>query len=313
MKPIRSVLAAGAASAALLAACGSGGSSSGALSGLSPRQATVAALQKFQATSLKYELDGKVTVDASKLQNAPADVVNQITQALGGASGVTISGSGQQESPQRAQVTLTVKPVVSDTITAVQYDGTFYYSLDGGKTFGSGGSLSSLTSGFSITPDQSSKLFGGLPDGAFADKGQTSMDGVTVEHYAATITKDQLFQALAGGSGSSSASQQNLQLIEQFITVGTSTVDAYVRTDNGLLDRYGANFSLSFDLGKLVQAFGGLGSSSDTSSAPSGSLTIGLTANVHVHDYGTSIRIDKPTVDPNAPKLPSGLGGLFGG
>jgi hypothetical protein len=262
---------------------------------------------------LKFDLDGKITIDASKLQNAPADVVNQITQALGGGNGLTISGSGEEESPQRVQITMSLKPLVNQTITAVQYDGTFYYSLDGGRTFGSGGSLSSLTSGFSITPDQSSKLFGSLPDSAFSDKGQTSMDGVTVEHFVATITKDQLFQSLAGGSGSSSSAQQNLQLIEQFISVGNAAVDTYVRTDNGLLDRYSANFSLAFDLGKLVQAFGGLGGSSPGSGAPSGSLTIGVTANVHVHDYGASIHIDKPTVDPNAPKLPSGLGGLFGG
>ena len=315
MKPTPSLVAAAGASALLLlAACGSGGSST-ALNGLSPRQATINALQKFQSTSLKYDLDGKISVDTSKLQNAPPDVVDQITSALGGAGGVTLSGTGEQESPQRVRVALSLKPVVSETITGVQYDGTFYYSLDGGKTFGSGGSLTSLTNGFAITPDQSSKLFGNLPDSAFTDKGQTSIDGVTVEHFSAAISKDQLFQAIAGGLGSSSQSQQNLQLIEQFITVGAATIDAYVRPDTGQLDRYGANFSIVFDVGKLIQAFGGIGSSSDSSASgtPSGSLTVGVTANVHLHDYGASIHIDKPTVDPNAPKLPSGLGGLFGG
>lgn len=312
MKPF-SLFVAGAATAAILAACGSGSSSS-ALSGLSPRQAAINALQKFQSTSLKYDLDGKISIDASKVQNAPPDVVNQITQALGGSNGLTISGTGEQESQQRVKVTVSLKPLVSETITGVQYDGTFYYSLDGGKTFGSGGSLSSLTSGFSITPDQSAKLFGGLPDSSFTEKGQTSIDGVTVEHYQATFTKDQLFQSIAGGSGSSSSAQQNLQLIEQFITIPSATVDSYIRTDNGAFDRYGANITLGFDLGKLVQALGGVGSgASGAAGTPSGTLFIGILANVHLHDYGASIHIDKPTVDPNAPKLPSGLGGLFGG
>jgi hypothetical protein len=317
MRLIHSVVPVTAVGALLLAACGSS-SSTNALSGVSPKQATIQSLQKFSTTSVKYDLDGKVTVDSSKLQGISSDQLHQITGALGGAGGVTLTGTGEQESQKRSSVTLSVKPLVSQTVTAVTYDGEFFYSVDGGKTFGTGGSLSSLTGGFGVTPDQSQQLFSALPDGSYSDTGQTQMDGLTVEHYSAAITKDQLFQAISGASTSTgSQQQQNLALIQQFITAGTSSVDAYVRTDNGQLDRYTADINFGFDLGALVGAFAGLGSGSSSSTsggaAPSGTLGIGLTLGVHLHDFGTPITITKPTADPNAPKLPSGLGGLFGG
>ena len=290
--------------ALVLAGCGKGAN---AVSGLSPAQAVQAANTKFTAQSFKFDLDGKLTIDASKLKGDPA-TLGQLN-ALG--SGVTLTGSGEEENPQRLQMVLGLKPVVDKPVTVVAYDGTAYAALDG-THFTDAGSLKSVTGGIGITPTDISTYLSN-PGNNIQDKGSEQMDSLQTEHYQVPL--DQSFLQKALGQATQGQSQNPFaSVIEQLVQFTGGSIDVWVNQADGSLDRSKVVFTLSFDLDKLSQLFGGLsqGSGGNSSSAtPSGSVGIGLNLDFHPHDYGTAVTITRPTVDPSAPKLPGGLN-LFG-
>ena len=311
MRSLTSIASASLALALSLGACGSGGNSSatsGPLAGLTAKDVIKTAADKTPATSLKFDMDGKLTVDTSKLSGIPADQLG----ALGSlASGLTVSGTGEQESTQRQSLTLNLKPLVDQPVTAVLYDGQSYFSLDGGKTFGSAGSLKSLTGGIGLTPSDITGYLNAL-GASVKDAGAVTKDGVATEHITATLDKDFLTKALGSSAG---AGQSNLvQAFSSLITLRSGNLDAWIRQEDARLDRITMSFAIDFDLGKLGSIFSGSGGTTPQSGVPTGVLTLALNLTMHLHDYGASIHITKPTVDPNAPTMPPGLGGssIFG-
>ena len=289
-----------------LAGCGKGASSN-ALSGLSAQQAVQQASTKFASQSFKFDLDGNLSVDASKLKGDPQSL-SQL-KALG--SGISLSGTGEQESPQRVQLVMSIKPLVDKPVTVVGYDGTAYAALDG-THFADAGSLKSVTGGLGVTPGDISTYLSNL--GNVQDKGSESIDGLTAEHYQVALDQSFLSKALGQASQGQSANPF-AGIIEQLVQFTGGAIDIWVNQADGSLDRTKVAFTLNFDLDKLSQLFGGLGqggaSSTSSSSAPAGSIGLGLNVDIHPHDYGTPVTITRPTVDPNAPKLPGGLN-LFG-
>lgn len=305
-----------AALATALAACGNSSTSSspsGALSGVSARQAVVQALQKAGTSPLKYDLGGTAGVDSSSLKNVPADLATSITGLIGSGGNITVAGRVEQESAARYRITLDLKPAVNATVTGVVYDGTFYYSLDGGKVYGSGGSLKSLT-GVGFTPTDLNQLLGQMGDQSFKDLGPATAGGQPVEHYQVPLTVDDLVRALAPsspGATPSAADQQNLQALAQLITLKGSSIDVQVAGD-GHLAGYGVNLEFGVDVGRLAGLFGG--GAAAGSAAPSGAINITLAVTSTVSDYGSPVTVTRPTVTPGAPRLPPGLGGgLLGG
>lgn len=316
MRPLRpAATIAGLAATALLAACGSSTSSSGGgQSGQTARQAVLASITSASATSLRYDISGSGGVDSSSLKNVPSNLAGAITGAFGSASSLTVAGRAEQESAVRYKVTIDLKPAVAQTVTGVAYDGTFFYSLDGGRIFGSGGSLQSLT-GVGITPTDVGRLLGTIDDQSFKDLGQASLDGRSTEHYSVALTVDTLVKALAAptspGATPSAADQQNLAAIAQLLSVDPSSIDVYTQAD-GHLAGYGVSLNFGIDVGKLAGLFGGGATSG--ASPPSGRIAVKVDVASRVTDYGSAITITRPTVSPGAPRLPTGIGGgFFGG
>ena len=66
-----------------------------------------------------------------------------------------------------------------------------------------------------------------------------------------------------------------------------------------------------FDFSKISSLFGATPGANLKKTGPGGTLDFDVAVSAHLHDYGAKITIRKPTVDPTAPKPPSG--GLFGG
>src|SRR5258708_15450432 len=97
---MRSLASLGCAALALAlarGACGSSGNASSATSGplvgLTAKDIIKTTADKTPATSLKFDIDGKLSVDTSKLTGIPADQLG----ALGSlASGLTVTGTGEQ-------------------------------------------------------------------------------------------------------------------------------------------------------------------------------------------------------------------------
>ena len=282
-------LAACACVAGAVVACGGGSSPSSAIANLSPQDIIKASAQQAQQNSLRFDLSAKFGIDTSHLVNANSNLLGPL------AGGIQLTGHGDQESAQRERVTMLLAPLLTQQIVAVLYDGTSYVSLDGSR-FAQYGSLRQLTGGFGTTPSDLKDYLGSLA--SVSDMGTTQIDGMTVEHLRAGIDKSYIDRALAGSQA---------QQLRRFIDFQGGTVDAYVVPQTGRLDRVNAHLGLSFNLSAL---FGAIGGQAPPTQLPSGSLGVAVDYSVHLFDYGAKITVTKPTVDPNAPKVPSG--GLFG-
>src|SRR5258708_93512 len=185
MRSPLAVAAVGVIGVVTMAGCGR----SNALSGLSPGQAVQLANTKFTAQSFKFELDGKLSIDTSKLRG-DAQTQNQL-KALG--SGISLTGSGEAQNPQRVKVVLTITPLLDKPVTVIGYDGAGYAALDGAH-FSDVGSLKSATGGIGVTPGDVSTYLSNL--GNVQDKGAERMDSLDTEHYQVPLDQSFLAKAL---------------------------------------------------------------------------------------------------------------------
>ena len=131
-----STLGAAVVAAALLAT-GCGGATN-VLQGRSPQQIVRLASSQITSTSLRMKLDGRVHIDASGVQGIPAD---QLQQFAGSMQGIAITGSADVQNARRLRMTITLPSVPGTSMVVVVYDGSFYVSRDGGKTFADAGDL----------------------------------------------------------------------------------------------------------------------------------------------------------------------------
>ncbi len=302
MRSAPALVAAGIVVTTLLGGCGS----SSAINGLSPKDIVKLTSQKVSQQSLRADLSGRFIVDASHLTGVSAADLKRFGA---GGNGYTLTGKEEQESPKRLQLVVTLQPDY-DNATIVVYDGQTYYSKDG-KRFASAGPLSSLTAGIGITPGDLTNDLGFLGD--LRDLGSTTQDGMTVEHLQAAIDQNVLDQVLGASVSSQSPNLSGLaDIFKQFITVKAGTIDMYVDPATANLDRVDMKLQFSFDFSKIATLFGGTASPAPKKKAgPGGTLDFDVAVGSHIHDYGAKITVTRPTVDPTAPKPPSG--GLFGG
>ena len=307
MRPARYLVAAGALAAVAISGCGSHSNASS--SAQQAQLAVAAAAQKSATASLRYDLTANVGLDTSKLTGLSAAEVSKLT----GLQNVAVTADAEQESASRQKVNLTLKyGTESHTATIVNYDGTVYYSADG-SAFESGATPKQLSGGLGTTLNQPAKYLESLP--GFQDKGTTQQDGLTVEKYEATIDQSligKLFAgALAQGTGQNNpalAPQVAAMLqgfLQQLVHVDSGTADAYVRSDDGRLDRATVTTSLTLDLSNLGSILGGLQSlgatghgatSNASASLPGGQIHANIAASAHLYDYGAPITVTKPTV-----------------
>lgn len=322
MRPARYLVAAGALTAVAVSGCGNHGTAS---SSIAAQLAVAAAAQKSQAASLRYDLTAKIGVDASKLTGVSAAELGK----LSGLQSIAVTADAEQESASRQKIDLTFKSGTgSHTATVVDYDGTVYYSVDGGA-FESGTTPKQLSGGLGTALNQPAKYLDTIP--GFQDKGTTHEDGVSVERYEATVDQGLISRLFAGalapggGQSNSAVPPQVASMLQGFLQklvhIDSGAADAYVRSDDGRLDRATLTTSLTVDLSSLGSILGGLQSLGGTdhaaSSAGQGSLLGGqvhanIDVNAHLYDYGASIVVTKPTaVTSTSAQGSEGLG-LFG-
>lgn len=312
MRHLTRLVSAAAAAGIALTACGGG---TNVLKGKSPQDIVKLASTSVSSGSYHMALHGTVSIDTSKIQGLPPEALSSMTSML---KNMTMSGNGDVESPQRIKMTMSLKPLLSNDVVVVMYDGKVYVSQDGGKTYADGGSLN--LQGLPITPeDQLNEL---KDTGQVTDQGATVRNGTNVEKIHAVISNDyinQVFSKLGGGgSGASAQEMQQLgQIFQQTMTLQNSSLDAYVRQSDGKMDSTDSTVNLSIDMGKFMQAIlqllSGMGQlpSGAAGQLPnvSGTMTVGESSTATFSGYGSRITVTQPTVDPNAP-VPSG--GIFG-
>jgi hypothetical protein len=304
--PMRSAcqLAAAGILTALLAGCGG---SSSMISGLTPKDIVKVSTKHVQQQSLRADLSGRFVLDASHLTNVTPAQLRQFG-ALG--NGYTLSGHQDQESLRRLQLTLTLLPDYNNSVVVV-YDGQTFYSKDGTR-FAAAGQLSSLTAGIGITPGDLSNYLGFLGD--LKDLGTATQDGMTVEHLQSNIDQNILDQVLGASVGPSPNANGFADLFKQFIEVQGGTIDMYVVPATAELDRIDMKLRFAFNFSKISGLFGATATPVPRKGGPTipgGTLDFDVAVSSHMYDYGAKITVKKPTVDPTAPKPPTG--GLFGG
>jgi hypothetical protein len=319
----RYLVAAGAVAAVAVSGCGS---HAGASSSSSQAQLAVAAgAQNSQAASLRYDLTANIGVDASKLRGLGASELAK----LSGLQSVAVTADAEQENASRQKINLSLKSGnESHTATIVNYDGTVYYSLDGGAVE-SGAKPKQLSGGVGTALNQPAKYLDSVP--GFQDKGTVQKDGVTVEQYEAAIDQSLIAKLFAGalsqGSGQNTSEvppqvASMLQgFLQQLVHIDSGTADAYVRWDDGRLDRATLTTSLTVDLSNLGSMLGELQSLGVTdyaaTSAPQGGLPDGqvhanIKVNAHMYDYGASITVTRPNAVASTSTQGSDGLGLFG-
>jgi len=297
-------LAAGSLLAALVAGCGG---STSAISGLTPKDIVKVSSQHVSTQSLRADLSGRFVLDPSHLTNITPQQLKQFGAI---SNGYTLTAHQDQESPRRLQLTITLQPDYNNAVVVV-YDGQTFYSKDGSK-FAAAGQLSSLTAGIGITAGDLTNYLGFL--GNLQDLGSTTQDGMTVEHLQSAIDQNVLDHVLGASVGASPSANPITDLFKQFIEVQGGAIDFYVVPATANLDRIDMKMRFAFDFSRISSLFGATATPAPHKGAPSvpgGTLDFDVAVSAHLFDYGAKITITKPTVDPTAPKPPSG--GLFGG
>lgn len=303
MRQLSRIAAASAVAGLAVTACGG---STNALQGKSPQQIVTLASASINQSSYHMVLHATLSVDTSGIKGVPQQELGQFGSIL---QNVTIDGSGDVQSAQRMRFTMTMKPVVDKTIEVVLYDGGAFVSQDGGKTFADAGSFD--FNGLPVSPADVAMILKDL--GTPQDQGSQTKDGQTVEKLHATLGQDFVSKVLSQMNGGAQA-QQFAQLFAQVMTVRSGGVDLFVRHSDGKLDAENTDATIAIDMGKLLavlaQAFGG--QLPIDASGVSGAMVLKEAGGVTFSNYGEKISISKPAVDPNAPGLPGGAGGLFG-
>lgn len=306
MRHLSRIAAAVAAAGLAVTACGG---STNVLQGKSPQQVVSLASTSITSSSYHTTIHGTLSIDTSGIQGLPPQALDQFGSML---KGVTIDGSGDVQSAQRMRVTMTMKPLLSTPIVVVLYDGSGYVSQDNGKTFADAGSFN--FSGLPVSPADVTSILKDV--GPVQDQGSQSLNGDAVEKMHATLGPDFLSKVIGQSSDSAGGqAQQLIQLFAQAMSVRSGGIDLFVRHSDGKLAAEDTTATIAVDMGKLLsalsQAFGGQLPLGDASSV-SGAMVMKITAHDTFSNFGAKFNITKPTVDPNAPGLPSGAGGLFG-
>jgi hypothetical protein len=306
MHRLATLFAGGAIAALAAIACGGATPPTNVLQGKTPEQVIKLASTQASSSSYHMKLHGTASVDVSGLQGVPPEELNQLGSLF---KNLTVEGTGDVQDSKHVRMNLTVTPLLDKPIVVVFYDGQGFVSEDGGKTFADAGSFN--LQGLPLSPDEQINALNA--GGQLKDLGTTTRNGTSVDHLHATLGPDYL-SSLLNKAGGSAQGQQLSQAFAQLIQIKDGGVDAYVRTADGKLDSMDSRLSMSFDIGKLMQlianSLGGSAGAQIPPNAVTGAMNITEDGTSSFSDYGAKIQVTKPTVDPNAPSLPTG--GLFG-
>jgi len=308
MRHLGKLAATGIAAGLLTTACGGGAAN--VLAGLTPSQVITLAGSKVTTQSYRMAVNGTVAIDASQVQGMPPGALQQLSGIL---KSFSVSGNADVQSAQRLRMAMTISvPQASGKqFVAVLYDGAYYLSLDGGRTFADGGGFN--LKGVAASPTDVKSLLTGTVNPK--NLGTTVHDGQSVEHIQASLGTNyfnDVIDKFSGSGGAAAAANQFRGLIKQIMSVRSGTVDAYVRTLDGRVESATSHVVIALDMGRLMstlmQSFGGRIPPGTTLPHVTGSMLMTVDGTDRFSDYGARITVSKPTVDPDAP----GFSSLFG-
>ncbi len=268
-------------------------------------------------TSFSASFTGGVSVNLAGVKGLPSTMQQQLTKAASLLNGATLKGTLEFQSSGSAELTYTMPPLLSETVTVLEVGGAGYYSLNGTQWYSgapAGGTGSGqLPTGLSKLRSQLQQLSSELSSAAkVTDLGSGGqINGVETEHLEAVISGSGLDGILSNaisqlGSGGGSPGAAGLGGLGALTTFGQTRIDSWVATTSHLPQKMTASSSLTVDLGALSLLAPG--------SAPtvSGSAAFGLSFSAEFGRYGANFGLSKPAqVLPGAPTMPASPLSLF--
>ncbi|HEY8736813.1 MAG TPA: hypothetical protein VIO62_07190 [Candidatus Dormibacteraeota bacterium] len=286
--------------AGLLSACAAV-SAPGATKSQTPQQTLAASAKAMsQLNSARFDVNGTVNV------TLPQALVDQL-RAKAGAQGALLTSnmtvvlkiSGAAQKPDSLQATISAKLgglTISTEVVAA--GGKLYYKdpmTSKWQVLKASGSTEPKTATGTLSYQtilDTAKSITEITDS------NSTLNGVTVEHYRLVPDLVKLFAAVsAGHSSSSPAATAALQTVLQNASL---VADVWTGTSDHLIHRLSYDADLSADLSQLA----GLMGSKASATAPAFSLPAGsmahLTAHavIDLHDFNTQLKIQAPAVTP---------------
>jgi len=284
---------------ALLSAC-AGVASPGATKAQTPQQSLAASGKAMAALqSTRFDVNGTVNV------TLPQALVDQLRAKGGSQAGllstnmtVTLKVNGAAQKPDRLQATVSAKlgglTLNTEVIAA---GGSLYYK-------------DPMTSKWQVlkrpATAEAKSSPGKLSYQTILDTAKsvtevtdtnTSLNGVTVEHYRVVPDLVKLFSAISSGQNTNSAAMTALQTVLQNATV---SADVWTGSSDHLVRRLSYDADVTADLSRLPSAMSDKASTKAPAFSLPASSVAHLTAHVVVdlHDFNTQLKIQAPTVTP---------------
>jgi hypothetical protein len=280
------------------------------LQGRSPQQIVQLASAHLGDQSYRMTLDGSVRFDASGVRGLPGDAAGALT----GMPEMHFTGTADVQSARRVRFVGHVAMAgIDKSFSAILYDGQYYVSSNNDGRYADAGTIS--FNGLSFAPSDIAKELSGL--GVMRDAGAAVHDGVRTEHLQATLNRtflSDLFSRATGTGAVGSGLGQLARLFAEAVDISAGTADLFVRSADGLLEADDFTADFSVDMARLahllISELGAKVPGDSRIGDINGTLRATETSSTRFSDYGAHITVSKPTVDPNAPGLPSNL---FGG
>lgn len=278
-----------------------------------------AANTKVLSSSFQVIFSGRLRVDLSGI-NLPTGVNSvELTLLQDEINQARLTGVAQVQSLQAAEVSFTLKPLLTQTWHVLTLSGSAYVSENGTQWYaeGSAGSQGAAASGSGLGNLKSELKSWGLELKSSATVTKlplTTIGGNQVEHLQTTIAGSSLNQSMAtilgqvvGDLGAAGTSlKSDLPAIEQVVQFTGVTSDSYILTSTGQLARTIATLGLKLNLSALPTLAPG------QSGLPSGSASLTMTDSGSFSDYGKGFNLQKPSdIVPGPVPTPSGLAGAL--
>lgn len=264
-----------------------------------PRQALAAASGTMShLQSAKFDLDGTVTM---QLPPQLAALLNQ--EGVSGGAALTnlvihLKGNGEAQFPDRLHATVTTQ-MGGLTVNTEEIVAAGHAYVKNPMTGRWGAAQTTGLSDELSQPDplSATQLLDTAKD--VTDLGDTTLDGTAVHHYRLIPDKAKLTEKLQRLPALKNNPQAQ-QAFSQILTNGTITLEVFIGKDDHLVRRIVSDATLTFDLGRLMQALGmGRGTQGvppSATGAPGSTAQVRAHAVIHYHDFNSPVTVTVPPV-----------------
>ncbi|MGH7691452.1 MAG: hypothetical protein ACREOA_01925 [Candidatus Dormibacteria bacterium] len=296
--------------AATLALAGCGGTSGSVVHG--PAHAILtAADQKALASSFEATFTGQLQVNLSGVKPSAGTSSDELALLQTEINAARLNGVIQFQSKHAVEVSVSLSPLLAQTLRVLDLDGNEYVFEDGkwyaSSQTGSAGASAPAAGGLKAEiKSLESQL---TKQAVVTNLGETQLAGQSVDHLRSTLSGSaanaafaQMLSGMASQVGASATPYlAKLPAIESMLQFGQSSSDSYVLNSTGQLARTTVTWPMTINLAELATLL------PTTTGLPSGSASLTFSFAANFSDYGKDFNLQKPSqLTPGVPPDPAG-------